>query len=198
MPASEALRAPTMATGGSAKTRGVALDREQRRRMVHAPQQRRIVGFADADEAARRASRPPRARLRPRRPSGCAASALAPPASTSSGSISSAASAEPKRLIRSRKVAGPTFRVRIRRSQLSRCRSLRRGAGGRARRSSLRPDPRFGAGQQPRDVGAVLVRRRSTLITREQRRRSPAWPMKIERNRHDDARRPARRARSSG
>ena len=79
----------------------------------------------------------------------------APPAIASSGRISSAASAEPKRLMRSRKVAGPTLGVRISRSQESRCRSLRRG-GVCVACSTLRPDLALGAGEQPRDVGAVL------------------------------------------
>ena len=54
---------------------------------------------------------------------------MPPPLKVSSGSMAMALSAEPKRLIRSRKVAGPTFSVRIRRSQESRCRSLSAGAG---------------------------------------------------------------------
>ena len=127
MPASEALRAPTMATVGSRNTAPSPLTASRGGGCVHDFQQRRVVGLADGDE--------PRAELFGGLPSRASASAsegmrtirLMPPESVSSGSISSAASAEPKRLIRSRKEAGPTFWVRISRSQASRCRSLRCG-----------------------------------------------------------------------
>ena len=91
------------------KDRRRSLDREQRRRIVHALQERRIVGLADADEAGAGAWRRPPVRPRPRSSTGCARQRPAPPEIISSGRISSAASADPKRLIRSRKVAGPTL-----------------------------------------------------------------------------------------
>ena len=189
MPASEALRAPTMATAGSAKDRG-------RRPSRQAAAADCPCSSASADSRPRRCRRSAR---RPAgglqfglgfaRPTGCAAMRLAPPEIISSGSISSAASAEPKRLIRSRKVAGPTFGVRIRRSQFSRCRSLRRGAGGRLVHplAPIRPRCRRAAAKCWRGALKMTIR----LITTKQPgnlRRA----QEIERDRHDDRRRQRR------
>ena len=145
----------------------LALHREHRRRVLHAPEQRRIVGLADADEA--RAERVARFEFRlrfgdRRDADGAPDAARRSPAP---GSISSAASAEPKRLIRSRKVAGPTFGVRMRRSQASRCRSLRRGR----RRASLSPSApmRVSVPESRREMLARCLTKTTTLIAANSR-----------------------------
>ncbi len=89
------------------------------------PQGGRIIGFADADETGAETLLPPRSRAGPRR--GCAIriARVAPPRADRPGSASSAASAEPKELMRSRNVCGPTLSERMRRSQAMRWRSVR-------------------------------------------------------------------------
>src|SRR5215217_9020819 len=73
-----------------------------------------------------------------------------PPRRARSGRASSAAPAPPYWLIRARKVRGPTFSERMRRSQSRRCSSVR------IMGLSLLPDLALGAGKEAADVLAVL------------------------------------------
>ncbi len=80
-----------------------------------------------------------------------------PPRRDSVGSAAMAASAPPNSLTRARKVAGPTFSLRISLSQASRCRRLSRGPGfnGAEVLSLLLANARLLASRQPADIRRV-------------------------------------------
>src|SRR5512136_2792663 len=86
---------------------------------------------------------------------------LKSPRRDSSGMASSAAPALPNWAIRSRKVTGPTFSERMRRSEASRseCESSAAGGGGENSVSGSGPgtDLRLLTGRETTDVGAMLV-----------------------------------------
>ena len=97
-PLAEALRAPTTATARRVSRSRVAAHAEQRRRILDRGERRRIIAARPRRRAARRPRRRRQARARPRPWRRSSSGRCRPPRRAISGSASSAAAAEPKRV----------------------------------------------------------------------------------------------------
>ena len=193
MPAGRGVAGADDRDGGQGQHGGVALDREQRRRAGDAAQQRRCQPRRPRQAGAKRAA----ASI-----SACAASAGrgAAPRGRRRGERAPAAHrallAEPKRLIRVAKVCGPTLSGADQAKPGEPPLAVRADACQTGAPVIAAADPLIGAGDQPRDVGAVLPEDEQ----RHQREQHRAVARAVDEPHGERRPRPSqqRRARSSG